>query len=166
MTASLRTRAAQWRVRGSYAPPVVMQARTTRLPPGERMARIGQKARRLGARDAEAAASAGQEADARELRPCEALVAPSRPVADRIGRVLEEGRVVEAVDRPHREHLLDARDGDPRRAANGAVGRAHPAQPIDSPRDEAQEPWNDGHEREEEREHRRKPDHEIGEARA
>ena len=70
-----------------------------------------------------------------ELRPSEPLVPAAGPVADRVGRVVEEVRPFEPADRPHREGALDpvvadvgrrsgSPDGRPARAAAAPSARA------------------------------------------
>ena len=67
------------------------------------------------------------------------------------GREVEQGRVFEPRDRPHRERRLDPGVGVGRRP-DRVMGGAHPAEPLPAPRHVADQPRAEGHEREEQRE--------------
>src|SRR5665213_3163069 len=60
-------------------------------------------------------------------------MAAAGPVAERIRRVLEEGRIVEPGDGPHRQGALDTGVGDVGCDADGTVGAPDAPQPLPAP---------------------------------
>src|SRR5262249_26434928 len=59
------------------------------------------------------------QADARELRPCQPVMAARRPVAERVGRERQQRWVIEPGDCAHREHLIESLSRDLGRPPDG-----------------------------------------------
>src|SRR5450759_873516 len=95
----------------------------------------------------------GPQPHACELRPGEPVVAAANPVAERIRRVLEQGRVVEPGEGPHGQGTLDRVVADVGCRSDGTVGGPDALQPRPAPREIAVQPRPQRHEGEQEGEH-------------